>query len=621
MTGQYHLIPISLIISLLYGVSYIFSIIGISTPKIHSRIWNFALLISFLFAGLFGIFLVIQINYKIDIPVVETIMLFHVDFGISLFLISVFHILLHLGFFKQMLRGINQADKVEIQKIRIPPASASSQFHYKRKIVLSIFILGFNSMILQIIMLREFISVFTGNELIIGIILSNWLILTGLGAFSFRKELKVYKNSHFFVGLHFILGILPFITLFLLFFLKNTFFPVGIQINYVQLYFFSLFLLAPLCFTYGFAFSSLNNQLSELYDNEMVNKSYSFESFGSLAGGLIFSFLLVFILNSFQILSILLLVNFVALFFYLRQNYNLYGKTLILALIVILFTSTFIVKLESRVKNLLFPSQNLVSVENSPYGQMIITDNSGQLNFFQNGIYVFSTDSGKLGNSTIASDEERVHFTMLQHTDPGHILCISGGISGIVKEILKYNVKSIDLVEIDPIISKLAKKYNPDIKNPEVHLINMDFREFMRKNNSKYDVVFVNMPPPMGTETNRFYTDEFFNSLKKIMKDESIVCLSLPSTVNYIDSISLISNRLIYNTLKNRFRNVCIFPGEKNYFIASDNSIHLNIIERLIKESIQTEYLAYYLDDFSIKSRSEIMMQQIGGPSSLNQEL
>ncbi len=50
--------------------------------------------------------------------------------------------------------------------------------------------LGFTSTITQIILLREFLSVFYGNELVIGIILGNWMIITGIGSYlgKFRKN-------------------------------------------------------------------------------------------------------------------------------------------------------------------------------------------------------------------------------------------------------------------------------------------------------------------------------------------------------------------------------------------------------------------------------------------------
>ena len=45
------------------------------------------------------------------------------------------------------------------------------------------FVLGFSSLYTQVFLLREFLSIFNGNELVLGIVLANWMLLTGTGAY------------------------------------------------------------------------------------------------------------------------------------------------------------------------------------------------------------------------------------------------------------------------------------------------------------------------------------------------------------------------------------------------------------------------------------------------------
>jgi len=42
---------------------------------------------------------------------------------------------------------------------------------------------GFSGLVAQILLLRELLIVFSGNELSIGIILANWLILGAIGSY------------------------------------------------------------------------------------------------------------------------------------------------------------------------------------------------------------------------------------------------------------------------------------------------------------------------------------------------------------------------------------------------------------------------------------------------------
>ena len=47
-------------------------------------------------------------------------------------------------------------------------------------------IIGISSVILQIVLLREFINFFAGNELVIGLVLGSWTLIDGLGAYCYK---------------------------------------------------------------------------------------------------------------------------------------------------------------------------------------------------------------------------------------------------------------------------------------------------------------------------------------------------------------------------------------------------------------------------------------------------
>ena len=51
-----------------------------------------------------------------------------------------------------------------------------------RLILFAICSLGVSSVITQLALMREMLGAFSGNEMVLGIILGNWLLLTGIGA-------------------------------------------------------------------------------------------------------------------------------------------------------------------------------------------------------------------------------------------------------------------------------------------------------------------------------------------------------------------------------------------------------------------------------------------------------
>ncbi len=99
----YHLLPISLILILLYFITHILSKKKIISIVNHRKIWNILLLITFLISGLLGVLLIIEINFNITVPLPFNILFWHVEVGIAMFVISMFHTLWHWAYFKRML--------------------------------------------------------------------------------------------------------------------------------------------------------------------------------------------------------------------------------------------------------------------------------------------------------------------------------------------------------------------------------------------------------------------------------------------------------------------------------------------------------------------------------------
>lgn len=68
----------------------------------HRRIWNALLLLTFLVSCIFGLILVIQINYDFWMSAFATLLYWHVEIGISMTLIAIIHIFWHWKYFKNM---------------------------------------------------------------------------------------------------------------------------------------------------------------------------------------------------------------------------------------------------------------------------------------------------------------------------------------------------------------------------------------------------------------------------------------------------------------------------------------------------------------------------------------
>ena len=71
----------------------------------------------------------------------------------------------------------------------------------KKRLSVAILVMGFSGLVAQILLLRELLIVFSGNELCIGIILANWVILEAFGSYflGIRAEVSKYKLEAFAV--------------------------------------------------------------------------------------------------------------------------------------------------------------------------------------------------------------------------------------------------------------------------------------------------------------------------------------------------------------------------------------------------------------------------------------
>lgn len=105
----YNFIPVLIILFILYFLTYFLSKIRIIKLITHRKLWNFLLLITFLITGILGLLLVIRINYGWNIISRFNMKYWHVEAGISMAIISFFHILWHWSYFKSYLKFKKQS--------------------------------------------------------------------------------------------------------------------------------------------------------------------------------------------------------------------------------------------------------------------------------------------------------------------------------------------------------------------------------------------------------------------------------------------------------------------------------------------------------------------------------
>lgn len=606
----YFLVTINSLVLLAYFASWLLARYGGITKVTHVRLWNVLLLFAIFSTGISGVILALQVNLKLDMPLASKLLTWHVNFGISLFILSLIHFSRHLGYYRKLL------SKPVSREVHPPEKAQPAEYPDNKKIpsaYLLPFALGFTSMAMQIILLRESMSLFYGNEMVIGLVLSVWMLLTGFGA-RIGKIVGRLPSLPFILNLLVLLSILPLFILYGADSLKNIIFPTGSMIGMVPVLIFCTVLLSPFCFLSGFLFTRITLLINAQDSDKAPVKAYAFESLGSMAGGLLLNLVLVFLLRPFESLMVtFLLVSALGIYLSLKSGFK--TQSGILATLSILTTALFlVVKPDISTRRALFPGQEISDYTDTPLGSLVVTRSAEQNNFFVNSSLLFTTN-----DATAA--EESVHYAMLQRNRIKQVLLVEGGMSGSIREILKYPDVSVDYVEVNPWILELGRKYSRDIENDRVTIFREDIRQFLRKTSNTYDIVLLQVPEPSTLLSNGYYTLEFFKVLKHQMRRDAVCSLALMPSPNYMGREARDVQSMMYSTLAQVFRYIEVVPGEKNYFLASDTPLNIGIAALSGSKAVNTQYVnSYYLDDDNLSQRNMEIMQLIKGKTSINHD-
>lgn len=606
MNTSYPLFSVAILVILFYSLSFAFSRLGLVSKINHRKFWNVLLLIAFLTTALIGLLMVVKINYKLVIPVYDQLVSFHVGFGIGMAVIGFFHFWWHLSYYLKLFR--KEQNPETFQNIRFETIPEDRFFK------ISAFLLGSTSIIAQVILLREFLAVFSGNELVIGIVLANWMVLTGLGAYLGKFPTRMENASTAIVSGLLILSVLPFLTTFLINFLKNMVFPVGALISLFQIFYSSFLLLIPFCLISGFLFTYIAGVYSEKMQENQAGPVYGFESLGSTIGGLLSGFLFIYVFSSIESLLVLIVLNGLVLFLINSQKAGLMMKWIPVFVAIPAFVLLFFHP-EKQIRRFIYPNQEIVVSKDSPHGNIVITQRENLWSVYNNNVLLFDSENFML-------NEEAVHFAMLQHANPGQVLLVSGGLSGQIAELRKYGKVTVDYVEDNRWLSDLMKDTLRKLTDENLHVFATDPLRFIRQTSNKYDVAILNLPGPSTMQANRFFTLEFYTLLKQKLLPDAILSFGIQAPPNYLNQEAVALNSTLFSTLKKVFQYVIILPGEKNYFLASDAPLNYNIAQAVQEKGIENRYVNhYYFDDSMLKLRAENIRTAIDSTALINQNL
>ncbi|MGA3017295.1 MAG: fused MFS/spermidine synthase [Bryobacteraceae bacterium] len=489
----------------------------------------------------------------------------------------------------------------------------------------ALILIGFTAAVAQIVLLRELMVVFYGNEISIGLMLGSWLFWTAAGSsLAGRLAARARQPRRLMAGIQVLIAAILPGTVLAVRAAKGLLQTVpGEVLGPGAMLLTSFSTLGPLCILSGALFTAGSKVYAAAYATtarehsrdghrsltvaariEATGSVYLWEAVGASGGGVVAGLLLIRYLSSLEIAWLLAVLNLMAasgLAIAARPlRYGAMGGLLGMAAMLAFFG--WPQNLEAISQKHFWRGQHLVATRNSVYGSLAVVGTEGSRSVYENGVVLFNVPDP-------AAAEEAVHYALLEHPSPRSLLLIGGGLNGSIAQALRHpTLERVDYVELDPAILDLEREYFPNEwralrTDPRVHVHVTDGRLFLKTTQDAFDVVIVNLPEPQNAQLNRFYTVEFFREVSRKLTPTGLLSFQLRSSEDYISADLAQFLRSINKSLRAVFPEVTAIPGETVHFFAARQAGTLasgadELLARLHARNLQTSYVSEYFIPF-----------------------
>ncbi len=295
----------------------------------------------------------------------------------------------------------------------------------------------------------------------------------------------------------------------------------------------------------------------------------------------------------------------------------------VLSIFIIIFGCTNMTQWQNYLEDSLYKDPIVYSA-NTKYQRIAITksydyvDNKDFYNFFINGRTQFSENDEVIYHSLLTAP------AILSSDDFDNVLVIGGGDGLAVRDILKYNPKSITLLDLDDQIINLFKEpvyvdgqqinktllelneysFSDERVNIVLGDAFLNVRDLMRKG-SKFSTIIIDLPDPSHPDLNKMYSKEFYKRLHYLLKDGGSMIAQSTSPYNAYNAFLSIKKTMKASGFKNveqLHKNVPSF-GQWGWTIANKDKLSpkeklKNIREEEIKNNWLTKEIMLGSFDF-----------------------
>ena len=480
-----------------------------------------------------------------------------------------------------------------------------------------LFLIGFTSVVVQVVLMRELMVAFQGNELSLGAMLACWLVWTALGSAAAGRLKQPGRRQ---LAAAFAAAAAGFPLAILLARESRGLLQSarGEVLGFGPMLLTSCAALALFATASGWLFAAGSRQLGADAARS-TSSAYLYEAAGAAAGGLAASLALVPFASPFAIAAVVAWLDLLAAASLLgmRLWYRAAAAVLLAATLPSAARHAEGLTLERFWRGF-----RLVAARNTPYGNLAVVEGEGSRSLAENGLLISTIPD-------VAAAEE-VHFALLAHAAPRTVLLVGGAANGSLTEALKHpGLTRLDYAELDPAIPEMAAALFPAAipRDPRLKIHALDGRLYLKRTPDRFDVIVIGLPGPQTAQLNRFYTVEFFREARRRLNPGGVLGMGFAASENYISPELARLLASIERTLRAVFPQVVALPGETIHLLASCEPIAADagtLVRRLSERGIETSYVSRHFLPFRITpERVSALAERIGaaGDAPVNRDL
>ena len=450
----------------------------------------------------------------------------------------------------------------------------------------AMFCLGVVTILAQTVVIREVAVLCLGNELIIGMAVFVWLVLTGAGTWVWTRGSRRSgggdpsgKARWLVCAFIWLAMILPPLVLGLRL-AGGVVRPAGEYAVLWRVLALVVTAFLPVCIPAGGMFVMGCGLFSG--KTAAMSRVYACDALGSFAAGTVFSFCLAGRAGNLAVAGIGTVVAGIGALAMLAQagyRRNLRTTGWIVLVAVIVAGGMCLSRLEAWSTHKLWaglgvindghdgrPAVYLKGSTATCYQDLTLTGCGGLFSLYGDGQVM-----GSFPDTVTA--ERQVAFVMAQNPAARRVLLLGGNPAAELPFLLGYGVREVVWVEQDPVVYRMIGETVPALvamldKDPRLRRVTDDGFRYVKRCRETFDLVLVHVPEPLTGAINRYFTVEFYMHARRILSPSGILHTTIEGSELLEGEPSWMA-ATVYRTLRRVFPVVKVSAGPPLHYFAS----------------------------------------------------